>query len=168
MNDVIERFADECHRIIVEDSGASGLEQVCERLEDVLVDESVIAEFFGPDANSPRKILYEDPELGFCIIAHVFEGPRVRDPHDHGPSWAIYGQIEGTTNMTEFRVVEPPTAGKPGKVEAVKNYDLEPGMAVAYDVGDLHAPVRNATTKLLRIEGMNMKGVERDEYVAID
>ena len=88
----------------------------------------------------------------FCIIAHVFEGPRVRAPHDHGPSWAIYGQVEGTTNMTEFAKVEPPTGGRPGKVEPVKSYDLEPGMAVAYDVGDLHAPVdRLFELKVIRL-----------------
>ena len=167
MSAVIDRLASDCRQILEHDASASGLEQVRARLEEVLVDQSVIDDYFGPSADSPRRILYEDPDLGFCIIAHVFEGPRVRDPHDHGPTWAIYGQVEGTTNMTEFRVVQKPTARKPGNVEATKTYDLEPGMAVAYDIGVLHAPVRDATTKLLRIEGRNMKGVERDAYEAI-
>lgn len=164
MNQVIEQFAAECHEILKEESGASGLEQMRQRLEKVLVNEDVINEYLGPDAESPRNILYEDPELGFCIIAHVFKGARVRDPHDHGPSWAIYGQVEGTTKMTEYRLLEKPTDRKPGKVEPVKTYDLNPGMAVAYDVGVLHAPVRDATTKLIRLEGMNMDGVKRDKF----
>jgi hypothetical protein len=94
----------------------------------------------------------------------VFKGARIRDPHDHGPSWAIYGQVEGTTKMTEFKLLEAPADGKPGKVEAEKSYDLEPGMAVAYNIGVLHAPVRDATTKLIRIEGRNMAGVKRDKF----
>lgn len=168
MNEEIERLARDCKEILTGDPGASGVEKVRCRLEEVLADESVKADYFGPDADSKRNILYEDSDLGFCIIAHVFEGPRVREPHDHGPSWAIYGQVEGTTNMTEFHKVEPPSKGRPGKVKAMKSYDLEPGMAVAYDVGDLHAPVREASTKLLRIEGMNMQGVNRDPYEAIE
>jgi len=39
-----------------------------------------------------RKVLYEDPKLGFCILAHNYQGARESAPHDHGPYWAIYGQ----------------------------------------------------------------------------
>lgn len=166
MNQVIEKFAAECHEILKEEPGASGLEQMRQRSEKVLVNKEVIKVYLGPDAESPQNILYEDPELGFCIIAHVFKGPRVRDPHDHGPSWAIYGQVEGTTKMTESRLLEKPADGKPGKVEPAKACDLKPGMAVAYDVGVLHAPVRDATTKRLRLEGMNMDGMKRDKFEA--
>lgn len=164
MNQVIEQFAAECHDILSKDSGPAGIEQVRKNLEKVLVNKDVTDEYLGPDADSPRNILYEDSELGFCIIAHVFKGARIRDPHDHGPSWAIYGQVEGTTKMTEFKLLEAPADGKPGKVEAEKSYDLEPGMAVAYNIGVLHAPVRDATTKLIRIEGRNMAGVKRDKF----
>ena len=164
MNSVIERFAAECHDILKNDPGADGLEQVRQGLEKILVNEAVIKEVLGPDKDSPRNILYQDPELGFCIIAHAYDGARVRDPHDHGPSWAIYGQVEGTTEMTEFRLLENPKDGKPGKVEAVKTYDLKPGMAVAYEPGKLHAPVRYGPTRLIRIEGINMETVKRDRY----
>lgn len=167
MNKVIEQFAAEAHDILKDDPGPEGVEKVRQRLEKILVNEDVIKEYFGPESNSPRNILYEDPELKFCIIAHVFEGPRVREPHDHAHSWAIYGQVEGTTKMTEFRLLEAPANDTPGKVEAVKTYDLEPGMAVAYNVGVLHAPVRDATTKLIRLEGINMKGVKRDKFEAV-
>ena len=43
-------------------------------------------------------------------------------------------------------------------------YDLKPGMAKYYDVGQLHSPRREATTRLVRIEGMNLDGVKRDTY----
>ena len=45
------------------------------------------------EACKPRKVLYEDPELGFCICGHVYEGPAAGSPHDHGPTWAIYGGL---------------------------------------------------------------------------
>jgi predicted metal-dependent enzyme (double-stranded beta helix superfamily) len=164
MNPVIEQFAAECHDILKNDPGAGGLERVRQGLEKILVDKSVIDEYFGPDQNAPRNILYEDPELGFCILAHIYNEASVRSPHDHGPSWAIYGQVAGVTEMTEFRLLEKPDGGKPGKVEAVKTYDLKPGTAVAYEPGILHAPTRREPTRLIRIEGLNMDNIERDKY----
>lgn len=164
MNPVIEDLASDCHDILEKDPGPEGLEQVRRRLEEILTNEAVIKDVVGPDKDSPRDILYEDPELGFCIIAHVYKDASVRNPHDHGPSWAIYGQVEGVTEMTEFRLVEKPKDGRPGKAEPVKTYNLEPGMAVAYEPGKLHAPVRHGPTRLIRIEGINMETIKRDKY----
>src|SRR3546814_8925552 len=104
-------------------------------LEGVLADQNCIDAHLGPDEDSSRNILYEDPELGFCILAHVYKGAKHSGPHDHGPSWAVYGQAKGITEMTEYRKVEPPKDGRPGKAEAVKTYALKPGMAAAYIVG---------------------------------
>lgn len=164
MNPVIEQFAAECHDILKKDPGAGGLEQVRQGLEKVLANQDVIKEYLGPDQDVARNVLYEDKELGFCIIAHAYNDARIRDPHDHGPSWAIYGQVEGTTEMTEYRLLEKPKDGQPGKVEAVKTYDLKPGMAVAYEPGKLHAPVRHGPTRLIRIEGRNMENIKRDKF----
>ena len=164
MNPVIEQFAKDCHDILKNAPGPEGREQVRKALEKVLQDDSVIRDYFGPDADSNRNILYEDPELGFCIIAHVYKDQRISKPHDHANSWAIYGQVDGVTHMTEYRRVEKPADGKPGRAEPEKTYDLEPGMAVASEPGVLHAPVRYKPTKLLRIEGINLQDVKRDSY----
>lgn len=164
MNPVLERFAAECHAILKEDPGAGGLERVRQGLEKLLVDDSIIKEYFGPEQHKTRDILYEDPELGFCMIAHIHTDASVRNPHDHGPSWAIYGQVEGITEMTEFRLLEKPSDAHPGKVEPVKTYDLKPGMAVVYEPGVLHAPTRREPTRLLRIEGLNMDSIKRDKF----
>lgn len=166
MGRILDQFAAECHDILARDTGPDGLEKVRQRLEKVLVNEEFVAEHLGPDEDSPRKILYEDPELGFCILSHVYKGASKSNPHNHGPSWAIYGQAKGTTHMTEYRLLEAPKDDEPGRVEAVKSYDLNPGMAVAYDIGQLHAPKRDGETRLIRIEGMNLEKITRDRYVA--
>ena len=67
------------------------MERVRRRLEDVLVDAEFSARHLGPDNTVPRKILYEDADLGFCILAHVNVGPKESKPHHHGPAWAISG-----------------------------------------------------------------------------
>ena len=168
MAQTLEQFASDCHDILAADPGSDGVEKMRRRLEAVLADETFIATHLGPDTTSDRNILYEDPEFGFCIVAHVYEGPKASNPHDHGPTWAIYGQVEGVTEMTEWRMLEPPANGEPGKVEKVKTYELRPGMAEKYLTGQLHSPSRNATTRLIRIEGRNLKKVTRDAYVAVE
>lgn len=164
MTPTIEQFGAECHAILKRDSGPDGLERVRQGLEKILTDETVLATHLGPDAESERNILYEDPELKFCIIAHFYKGAKNSAPHDHGPTWAIYGQAAGTTEMTEYRVVQAPADGKPGKAEAVKTYDMTPGMAMTYAVGQVHSPKRESETRLIRIEGVNVKTISRSAF----
>lgn len=165
MGHSLEEFAAECRDILSTDPGAAGREKVRQALEKVLVDKEFVAAHLGPDNSEPRKILYEDPELGFCIVAHVYEGAKESDPHDHGPSWAIYGQAKGQTTMTEWRVKKPSENGEPGVVEVDAVYDMTPGMAKLYDIGHVHSPSRTGSTRLIRIEGSNMDKVSRDTFV---
>jgi hypothetical protein len=123
-----------------------------------------VAKYFGPDESSDRKILYEDPDLHFCILSHVYRGARNSSPHDHGPSWAVYCQVSGVTEMTDWRLLEEPTNGQPGKVEKLRTYDLTPGTAHVYNEGDLHSPRRENDTRLIRIEGRDLTKVKRDKF----
>ena len=109
-------------------------------------------------------MLYEDPELGFCILGHVYHGAKDSNPHDHGPSWAIYGQAKGETVMTDYTPVARPSDGRPGMARRVKDYTLKPSMAYLYNEGDLHSPRRYGPTRLIRIEGQNMDKVRRFPY----
>ena len=167
MAHTLERFAADCHRILKADSSPTGQQKVCSLLQDVLKDDDFVAANLGDDVPA-RKVLYEDPELGFCILGHVNTGAAGESrPHDHGPSWAIYGQARGETEMTDWELVEPASEDKPGKVRKVKTYTLTPGMAFAYDVGDLHSPRRSGPTRLIRLEGMNMEKVRRLSYESV-
>jgi predicted metal-dependent enzyme (double-stranded beta helix superfamily) len=157
----LEQFAADCRSALKSDPGHGGREQVRGYLQQALRDAEFLAEYVGPDATSERNILYEDPELGFCICAHVYSDAKRGKPHDHGPTWAIYGQAAGETEMTDWRVVSPPQEGRPGKVEMMHSYRLKPGDAHLYEPGDVHAPLRDAPTRLIRIEGQNTDKVKR-------
>jgi hypothetical protein len=163
MGYTLERFSAECHRLLKADSGAAGRDKVRALVEEALKDENFIAAHLG-DNGPERKVIYEDRELGFCILAHVYKGAKESNPHDHGPSWAIYGQAGGETEMSDWELVEPASDGKPGKVRHVRSYTLKPGMAHIYSEGDLHSPRRAGPTRLLRIEGTNMEKVKRLAY----
>lgn len=163
MAHTLESFAADCRAALKADPGAGGRRKVCELLKPVLLDKAFVAKHF-PDNAPERKILYEDPELGFCIVAHHYPGAKSSSPHDHGPSWAIYGQATGETHMSEYDLVEPASETKTGKARKSKTYLMTPGSAYLYDVGALHAPTRHATTNLVRIEGQNMDRVKRWKF----
>ena len=163
MEEMLEQFAAECHGILKADPGPAGRQRVAGLLRDVLSDPLFVETHLG-EGTPERKLLYQDRELGFCILAHRYSDARESGPHDHGPSWAIYGQASGETEMTEWEVVEAATAEKPGKVRKAKTYPLRPGMSQLYNEGQLHSPKRAGPTRLIRIEGMNMDGVARLSY----
>ena len=163
MGYTLAQFSDACHRILADDRGVGGRKKVCALVEEVLKDDAFVAAHLGDDVPE-RKIFYEDPELGFCILGHVNHGARESKPHDHGPSWAIYGQARGETVMTDYEPVARPGEGKAGKARAIREYRLTPGMAYLYNEGDLHSPRREGSTRLIRIEGRNMEKVQRFPY----
>jgi predicted metal-dependent enzyme (double-stranded beta helix superfamily) len=162
----LDQFTSEAHRILKAEPGPQGREQVGRLLEGLVKDEAFLAKHL-PDGTGTREILYEDKELGFCVLAHAYEGASESNPHDHGPSWAIYAQARGETEMTEWELVEPASQDKAGKVKRAKTYTLKPGMAQVYNEGQLHSPKRAGATRLVRIEGTNMDHVSRLRYEAV-
>lgn len=164
----LDQLAQDIRRTLQSDPGVSGKKKVCDHVARALKDTAFVAAHLKDRAPGvhPREVLYEDPDLGFCICGHVYDGAAHGTPHDHGPSWAIYGQATGRTEMSDWRIVEKGSGDKPTLVEQVNSYVLEPGDVRFYDVGEVHAPKRDAPTKLLRIEGRNLDHVERSNIKA--
>ena len=77
------------------------------------------------DGEGPREVLFEDDELGFCICGHVYGDQAIGKPHDHGSSWALYGQAEGTTEMTDWKIVRKGDGDDPSIVEPNKVYTFD-------------------------------------------
>jgi hypothetical protein len=165
MSLTLEQLASECRRALQAHPGVEGRKQVCALVEEACKDQSFVAAHYSASTGQ-RDILYEDPELGFCICAHNYSDARESQPHDHGPAWAIYGQVAGETVMSDWTLLEPAGEGKMGKVKFAKSYTLTPGKAHLYNEGDLHSPRRDGPTRLLRIEGSNLDKVRRFGYRA--
>jgi hypothetical protein len=163
MRYTIDELAVAIRETLKSDSGAAGKKRVCELVSEALGDAEFVDTYLTDrDADAdPREVLYEDPELGFCICAHVYQGEAIGSPHDHGPSWAIYGQATGETEMTDWRVVTRGEGDNPTLVEPERTYTMKPGDAHFYDVGAVHSPHRERPVKLLRIEGENLDRIKR-------
>jgi len=166
--ETLDHLAHDIRDILKVDPGPAGKRKICERLSKTLLDKEFVEEQLPLRAAgaNPREVLYEDPELGFCICGHVYDKPAKGSPHDHGSSWAIYGQAEGKTEMTEWKIVEKGAGDKPTLVEPEKVYTMAPGDATFYDVGVVHSPNRDKPVKLIRIEGANLDHVKRSNIKA--
>jgi hypothetical protein len=168
MSYTLKELAADIHRTLTDDPGASGKAAVCRLVSRAATDPDFVATHLKdrPAGSKPREILYEDPQLGFCICGHVYDREAIGSPHDHGSSWAIYGQATGVTEMTDWKIVEKGDGEKPTLVEPVRTYLMHPGDVHLYDVGMVHSPKREAAVKLIRIEGQNLDHMRRSKIKA--
>ena len=162
----LDQLATDIRAALKADPGTGGKQAVCKLVSKVLRDQDFIARHLNAADCKPRKVLYEDPELGFCICGHVYEKPAHGSPHDHGSSWAIYGVAVGDTEMTDWRIVKKGDGSNPTLVEAERTYVMKPGDSHFYDVGVVQSPKREGATKLVRIEGKNLDHVKRSHIKA--
>jgi len=159
----LEEFCRDCAASLRDHDGALGKEQVRANLERLLANERFVADTLGPDAPVGVQVLYRDPDQGFCVLAHINREPHASPPHDHGSSWAIYGQAIGHTDMTEYRRVEGSGAGR-AALEVTGRYRLEPGHAGLYDVGAIHAIDFCEGARFVRVTGTDLEHVSRLKY----
>jgi hypothetical protein len=168
MSNGLENLACYIRQVLDQSAGEEGKVRVCERLSDVLMDDNFINTHLGArtQGKPAREILYEDPEFGFCICGHVYDGAAEGKPHDHGTTWAIYGQASGETEMTEWKVINKGSGNQPSLVEPQARYVMKRGDVKLYDVGVVHSPNRRASVKLIRIEGSNLDAMKRSNIEA--
>jgi hypothetical protein len=166
MSYTLEQLASDIKATLKNSPGAAGKEQVCGYVSKACRDADFIAKYLTPENCKPRKVLYEDPELGFCVCGHVYSDKAEGKPHDHGASWAIYGQATGMTVMTDWKIIKKGEGGEASLVEPIRSYEMKPGDCKFYDVGVVHSPNRQEPTKLVRIEGKNLDHVQRSNIKA--
>ena len=166
MSYTLEQLASDIKATLKKHPGTAGREQICGLVSKACVDQDFIAKHLTAENCKPRKVLYEDPELGFCICGHVNGDKAVGKPHDHGSSWAIYGQAVGMTEMTDWKIVKPGDGANPALVEPVRTYQMKSGDVKLYDINVVHSPNRQQPTKLIRIEGANLDHVKRPNIAA--
>lgn len=169
MTYTLDKMVTDCRGALANDTGAVGRNAVRKFIEQACLDDDFVATHLGPDNDTPRKVIYEDDELGFCILVHVAAPETgLPHPHNHGPTWAIYGIAAGVTEMTDWHCTKKPDGRTPGEVVKVRSYELPLGTAHLYNEGDLHSSRREHEVRMVRIEGINLMGVRRPRYEAIN
>ena len=116
---------------------------------------------------APRRggcLLHEDAELGFQVLAHINEKPRISPPHNHGESWAIYGQATGYTDMTEFRRVDD--GSDPAQAEARDDPESTASTPGGRRLPEHHDPLDRLPGEIALhpITGTNLDRIYRDAF----
>src|SRR5260370_28012596 len=130
---VLDQFIVDWRETLSRDPGPAGREQVRAKLERLLANQDFVQATVGEDVPLGLKVLYEDKEMGFQILAHVNDKARKSPPHDHGESWAIYSQATGHTDMIEWEGTD--NGRERAGVETVKRLRLNPRPPRIYENG---------------------------------
>lgn len=152
----LEDFCKDTRAILEAHDDHEGRDQVRQKLERLLRDPDFCAAYVGPDQESGVEQIYEDPDLGFCVLAYNMTAPRTSPPHDHGDSWAVYGQAVGYTDMTVWSKTEGTD-----KLEPVRNFRLNAGEAGLFDVRDIHSIEYAEGAKFVRVTGVDLAQTTR-------
>jgi hypothetical protein len=158
----LDQFVSDCRAILKHDGGPQGREEVRLRLERLLSNRDFVEKYCGDQVPRGLKVLYEDADLGFQVLAHINDKARVSPPHDHGASWAIYGQATHYTDMIEWERADD----GPGKtkLKPVKKYRLMPGHAGIYQDGTIHSIDYPDSARFVRVTGTNLDKIARVRF----
>ncbi|MDI3469752.1 MAG: hypothetical protein OJF62_001815 [Pseudolabrys sp.] len=157
----LDQFIADCRDMLTRDPGPAGRARVMADLERLLANPDFVEKHCGDDQPAGIKVLYEDPKLGFQVLSHVMGKARVSQPHDHGKSWAIYGQAKKYTDMTEWRREDDGRDPAHAKVTPVKKYRLNPGQAGIYQDGAIHSIDYPDNARFIRVTGTDLDKIDR-------
>jgi hypothetical protein len=160
----LDQFIADCRGILSRDPGPDGREQIRVRLERLLAEQDFVRQYCGDDVPQGLKVLYEDKELGFQVLAHINDKARVSPPHDHGASWAIYGQATKYTEMTEWERFDDSSDGAHAELRPTKKYRLNPGQAGIYQDGTIHSIDYPDKARFVRVTGTNLDRIPRVRF----
>jgi predicted metal-dependent enzyme (double-stranded beta helix superfamily) len=160
----LDQFVSDCRAILKRDPGPAGREEVRTRLERLLANRDFVEQHCGETAPRGLKVLYEDGELGFQILAHINDKARTSPPHDHGASWAIYGQATQYTDMIEWEREDDARDPARAKLKPVKRYRLLPGKAGIYQDGKIHSIDYPDGARFIRVTGTNLDKIDRVRF----
>jgi predicted metal-dependent enzyme (double-stranded beta helix superfamily) len=160
----LSRFIEDCRSALRSDPGPKGREQIRVLLERLLKDRDFLAAHCSESTPKGLHLLHDDAELGFQVLAHINEKARGSPPHDHGASWAIYGQAVSHTDMTEYRRVDGGADPAKAALEVTRKYRLNPGEAGIFADGAIHSIDYPDGSQFVRITGTNLDRIARSSF----
>jgi len=157
----LDQFIADCKATLAREPGPPGREKVRANLEKLLANADFVRVYAGDDQPKGVKVLYEDPTLGFQVLAHINEKAHASPPHDHGTSWAIYGQATQYTDIIEWAREDNGADSKHAKLKPAKKYRLTPGKAGIYQDGAIHSIDYPDRARFIRVTGIDLEKIDR-------
>lgn len=158
-----EEFCSDCRRILAEDPGPGGQEQVRVHLENLLQDPDFEAAHWPGEKQSGRRTTHDDPELGFHILSYDMAEDYVSPPHNHGESWAVYGQARDWTIMREYDRTDDGSSDD-AELTQTREYKLDPGKAGIFPSGSIHSIDYPKGARFVRVTGTDLDKIDRLKF----
>jgi hypothetical protein len=156
-----DEFCADCHDALAADAGPAGREKVVGLLENLLVDEDFVRERLGPEQTSGRQTVYEDPDTGICVLLHRYDHDGGGTPHDHGASWAVYGQVREHSDIKVFERLDGGTGEGDADLEVRQEFSMTPGKAALFDVGVIHSINFVPGGRVVRVTGCDLDRIPK-------
>jgi hypothetical protein len=160
----LQDFCQDARASLEADNGSGGRDQVRRHLEKLLVDDDFVEEFLGNDREEGMKTVYQDPDYDFVVLTYRMSDPRTSPPHDHGTSWAIYGQVGEYTDIKEYERTDGGEGVGHAELAQTRDYRLNPGSAGLYDVGVIHSIDYPSGARFVRVTGKDLDYEPRIRY----
>jgi predicted metal-dependent enzyme (double-stranded beta helix superfamily) len=163
----LEQFCEDARNAMKADRDDGGREKVRDLLSKLLKEKDFIAKYCSPDHKPGTTLLYRDPELDFRVLAHCFKGGTKSPPHDHGTSWAVYGQAIGHTNVQVWRRKDGAKGDKqtgPAELEKIATYELNQGDAGVFHPGIVHTVEFTPGSRYIRVTGTDLNRLVQGIY----
>jgi len=157
MTYAFDSFCADCRQAYDPSTGNADLETVRQNLERLIKDNpEYVLQNCGDDAEAGVHELYKDAERGFIVYAHINPKGRTSPPHDHGASWAVYGQVNNFTDMTEYDRLDDKSKEGHAEIAQSKKYRLEPGMVGKFGPHAIHQIHFGNDTRFIRVTGSDL------------
>jgi predicted metal-dependent enzyme (double-stranded beta helix superfamily) len=160
----LAEFHQDCRAAIDPKTRKADLEGVRRALESLLGNADFVAQHCGPDAKVGVHELHRDPTHGYLLLAHVFAAGRMSPPHDHGASWAVYGQAVGWTDMTEYERLDDGATPGHADIETARTYRLTPGKAGTFGPHQIHQINFCDGARFVRVTGTDLATIDTFTY----
>lgn len=157
----LQEFCEDTRRILRSDPKADGVKSVMALIGRLIKDDGFVSEYFHDRVDYGTRRLYVDDELGFVVLGYRSEKAESTSIHDHGNSWALYGQVHGYTEMTEFNRVEKGSDPTIARLRAKPKYKLNPGQVGIYLGEQLHMAFTPVECRYLRVTGTDLDKISR-------
>ncbi len=157
-------FCTDIKTALTTQDGDAARETIRTQLEELLKNQGFISANCHEDAEVGAHVLYQDDELGFMVLNHVNDEGRKSPPHDHGESWAIYGQAVGHTDMSEFDRLDDEAEDGKAEVQKVNEYRLTPGLAGMFGPRQIHAINFIDGSRFIRVTGTDLAQIATRKF----
>jgi predicted metal-dependent enzyme (double-stranded beta helix superfamily) len=164
MSDSFDKFCADCRSALKADPGPAGHDGVRRNLEALLKDPDFLAAHCGPGAKPGIRTIYKDEETGFNVLVHIYEKGKSGPPHDHGASWAVYGQAVGWTDMTLWKRLDSGDDDARAELEKDRIFRLEPGMAGTFEIGQIHSIHFPDGAQFVRVTGTDLDAIPTKRF----